>query len=200
MRLSLSRYQSISTNSAEEAQVVPIVGDAAIAAVGVGHGRLIPLIIVDMTNRPDLAEVIEAQLHLPAGDVVVQWGSLPKRHDHIALILRFLRPTERVAIIEFDIARQGIVVEHILQSNGLYIQAGKVGDRLKHDLSRPRMLIEVPDTGIRASWDQLYFDAVVKRARKEGLGRRDAKDVARKTLGQIREVAKFRMRSGSRTE
>jgi hypothetical protein len=112
-------------NSAEEAQVVPIVGDAAIASVGVGHGRLIPPIIIDTTNRPDLTEAIEAQVHLPAGDVVVQWGSLPKRHDHIALLLKFQRPTERAAVIEFEIVKQGILVEHILQSNGLYIQAGK---------------------------------------------------------------------------
>jgi hypothetical protein len=200
MRLDLRRYQSMPMNSAEEAQVVPIVGDAAIATVGVGHGRLIPLIIIDTTNRPDLAEVIEAQLHLPVGDVVVQWGSLPKRHGHIALFLRFQRPIERAAIIEFDIAKQGILVEHILQSSGLYIQAGNVGDRLKHDLNRPKMLIEVPDTGIRARWDKLYFDVVVKRARKEGLGRREAKEVARAVIGQIRELAKFRMKSVSRTK
>lgn len=166
----------------------------------VGHGRLIPLIIIDTTNRPDLTEAIEAQVHLPAGDVVVQWGSLPKRHDHIALLLKFQRPTERAAVIEFEIVKQGILVEHILQSNGLYIQAGKVGDRLKHDLNRPKMLIEVPDTGIRAQWDKLYFDAVVKRVRKDGLGRRDAKEIARAFIGQIRELAKFRMKSASRTE
>jgi hypothetical protein len=199
MRLSLSRYQFVPINSAEEAQVVPIVGDAAIATVGVGHGRLIPLIIVATTNRRDLAEVIEAQLHLPPGHVVVQWGSLYQRRDHIALILKFQRPTECAAVIEFDIAKQGILVEHILQSNGLYIQGGKVGDRLKHDLNRPKMLIEVPDTGVKAPWDKLYFDAMVKRARKDGLGRRDAKEVARAAIGQIRELAKFRMKPAPRT-
>jgi hypothetical protein len=196
----LRHYQSIPINSAEEAQVVPVVGDAAIATVGVGHGRLIPLIILDTTNRPDLTELIKAHLHFPVGDVVVQWGSRPKRYDHIALFLRFQRPIERAAVIEFDIAKQGIIVEHILQSNGLYIQAGKVGDRLKHDIDRPKVLIEVPDAGIRALWDKLYFDAVVKRARKEGLGRRDAKDKARAFIGQIRELAKFRMKCTSRTE
>ncbi len=200
MKLRLRRYQSIPMNSAQEAQVVPIVGDAAIATVGVGHGRLIPLIIIDTTNRPDLAEVIAAQAHLPEGDVIVQWGSLPKHHDHIALVLKFQRPTERAAVIEFDIAKQGILVEHILQSNALYIQAGKVGDRLKHDVDRPKMLIEVPDTGVRARWDKLYFDAILKRARKDGLDRRSAKDAARTYIGQIREIAKFRMKSAPRTE
>jgi hypothetical protein len=200
MKLSLRRYQLIPMNSAEEARVVPIVGDAAIATAGVGHGRLIPLVILDTTNRPDLAEVIEAQAHLPAGDVIVQWRSLPKRRDHIALVLNFLRPTERAAVIQFDIAHQGILVEHILQSNRLYIQAGKVGDRLKHDITRPKMLIEVPDTGIRPRWDKLYFEAVVKRARKEGLLRRDAQDVARAAIGQVRELAKFRMKSAPGTD
>ncbi|MEF2547114.1 hypothetical protein VQ045_08075 [Aurantimonas sp. E1-2-R+4] len=123
--------------TAEEAQVAPIVGDAAIARVEIGHGRLIPLIIIDTTKRPDLAEVITAQAHLPPGDVIIQWGSLAKRYGRIALILTFQRPTERSAVIEFDVATQGNLVEHILQSNALYIQGGKVGDRLKHDLNRP---------------------------------------------------------------
>jgi hypothetical protein len=200
MRLSLRRYQFIPMNSAEEAQVVPIVGDAAIASVGVGHGSFIPLIIIDATKRLDLAEVIEAQAHLPAGNAVVQWGSLPKRRDYIALFIKFQCPIERSAVIKFDIAKQGILVEYILQSNGLYIQAGKFGDRLKHDLNRPKMLIEVPDTGIRPLWDKLFFDAVVKRARGEGLGRHDAKEAARAAIGQIRELAKFRTKSAPHTK
>ena len=110
MRFSLRRYKAIPMNSAEEAQVVPIVGDAAIASVGVGHGRLIPLIIIDATKRPDLAEVIEAQAHLPTGDAVVQWGAQHKRLDHIGLLIKFERPIERGAIIEFDIAKQGFLL------------------------------------------------------------------------------------------
>ena len=62
------------------------------------------------------------------------------------------------------------------------------------------MLIEVPDTDIRALWDKLFFDAVVRRARKDGLSRRDAKEVAQAAIGQIRELAKFRTKSASRTE
>lgn len=198
MRFRFGRYQLIAVDSAEEAHVVAIVGDGAIAAHGVGDGRFIPLIIFDATNRPDLAEVIEAQAHLSSGDVVVQWGSLAKRHDHIILLLRFQRPTERVAIIEFEIATHGILVESILQSKGLYIQAGKVGDRLKHDVNRPKMLIEVPDTGIRTLWDKLHFDAVVKRMRRNGLSRHAAKQAARTALGQLRELAGFRLKPGGR--
>jgi hypothetical protein len=147
-----------------------------------------------------LAEVIEAQMHLPEGDVIVQWARLAKRQDHIALYLKFQRPTERATVIEFDIVKQGILVEHILQSKGLYIQAGKAGDRLIHDLDRSKMLIEVPDTGIRRLWDEVHFDAVVNYARKDGLGRRDAKKAARDFIEEIRELAKFQMKSAPRAK
>ena len=140
---------------------------------------LMPLIIIDTTSRADLTEVIEAQAHLPMGDVIIQWGTLPKRLDCIALLLKFQRPIERAVLIAFDIAKQGILVEQILQTKGLYIQAGKPGDRLKHDLNGSKMLIEVPDTGIRPYWDKLFFHSVVKSMRRGGLGRRDAREAAR---------------------
>jgi hypothetical protein len=194
MKFSLRRYQKIEMKSAQEAQAVSVVGDAAIASTGIGHGRLIPIIIIDSTRRPDLLEVIAAQEHLPPGDVVVQWGSLAKRHNHIALIFRFQRPTERTAVVEFDIVKQGILVEQILQSNALYIQAGKVGDRVINDLNQPKMLIEVPDTGFRGHWDRLYFDAIFQHARRDGLSRSKAKEAAQTYIGQIHEMTKFRMK------
>lgn len=193
MQLRFRRSRTLLVSSADQARAVHVVGDAAIATASVGHGRIIPLIIIDTSERQDLIEVIEAQEHLPPGDVVVQWGQLPNRDGHVALILRFERPTERAAVIEFDIVKQGILVEHILQSNALYLQAGKPGDRLKHDLTRPKMLVEVPDTGIRALWEKMHSNAVYKQARREGLGRWDAKEAARRYISQIRELAKFRM-------
>ena len=60
-------------------------------------------------------------------------------------------------------------LEHILQSNGLYIHAGTDGDRLIHDPDRPKMLIEVLDTGLRPVWDKLYFDAGVNTHERKGL-------------------------------
>jgi hypothetical protein len=194
MRLRFRRYQAIPVRTPEESQTLMIVGDAAIATVKVGHGRLIPLIIVDTTNRPDISEVIVMQGHLPAGDVVVQWGELAGRRDHIALILRFERPIEGMAIIEFDIAKQGILVEHILQSNALYIQSGVPGDRLGHDLDRPKMLVEVPDTNFKGKWEKLYFNAIIQRMRNNGLNRKVAKVAAQNYLTKVREIASFRIK------
>lgn len=196
MRLRSPRYTALLVGSPEEAKAVPIAGDAAIATVGTGHGRLIPLVILDTTERPDLVEVVRVQTHLLEGDVVVQWGQLPKRLNHIALLLRFIRPAARVAIIEFNIAKQGILVEHILMSHALYIQAGKAGDRLIHDLNLPKMLIEVPETGFRPQWDKLYRAAVIARIVAEGgLRRKAAKAAAGSYIEKIREVARFSIKS-----
>ncbi len=194
MRLRPKRYLKLCLSSPEEAKVVPIAGDAAIATIGTGHGRLIPLLILDTTERPDLAEVIRVQAHFPEGDVVVQWGALPERCNHIALFLQFQRPSERAAVIEFDIAKHGILVEHILTSHALYIQAGKPGNRLIHDLNVPKMLVEVPDTGFRQQWDKLYVENVTKRMIKGGLARREAGQAARTCIEKIRELAQFKMK------
>lgn len=196
MRLRPVRYTTLPVGSTEESKAVTIAGDGAIATVGTGHGRLIPLVILDTTERPDLAEVIRVQTHLLEGDVVVQWIQLPKRLSHVALFLRFTRPVARVAIIEFDIANQGILVEHTLMSQALYIQAGKAGDRLVHNLTLPKMLIEVPDTGFRPRWNKLHLNAVITQIVAErGLARKAAEAAASSYIQEIREMASIRMKS-----
>lgn len=192
MKLRLERLSKIPLRIPQEAKVVPIAGDAAIATSGTGDGRLIPLLILDTTERPDLAEAIRVHINFSDGDVVVQWGELPKRHGHVALILRFQRPVEVLAIVEFDIFKQGILVEHMLANHGVYIQPGKPGDRLMHDLNVPKMLIEIPDTGFGPRWNSLYFDGVVKHLRREGLRRREAKQAAKAFIEDIRGLASAR--------
>lgn len=191
--LKLKKYHHISTSSPEEKRAVPIVGDAAIATSGTGHGRLIPLVILDTTNRPDLEKVIDAQQHVVNGEVVVQWGALPKRKGYFALFLRFERPIERVAIIEFDISTQGVIVEQVFQAGAIYLQYGRPGDRLKHDLNRSKMLVEVVNTGAQKIWDKLYYRAIIKKMRRAGFGRHEARVRAKEYLKTLREVGRFRM-------
>ena len=63
---------------------------------------------------------------------------------------------EAIVIIEFDIAKQGIFVEHSLSGKGLYIQSGRDGDRLLKDPHRPKVLLEIPNVGFRKDWDSLF--------------------------------------------
>ena len=154
MKYSRKHLREFSLNGPEERIAVPIAGDGAIATGSIGYGRLISLLILDTTNRPDLNEAIRIQSSVPSGDVEVSWENILtnpkyvlKNHKHITLFICFKRPTNRNAIIEFDVVKRGILVESILTSNAVYIQAGKPGDRISHDFNRPKTLIEVPDTG-----------------------------------------------------
>jgi len=179
--------------SPAEGMPVPIAGDAALATAGIVDGKLVPLLILDATNRPDLAEAIRVHQDFAAGDVVVQWGAMPDSQDKVALFLRFLRPIELNAIIEFDIVKQGIVVEHILMAGAMYIQAGKPGDRLVHNPNLPKMIVQIAETGYRPYWDKLFLKAITRDLRAHGHSRADAKRVAQNYIRELRNMSDFRM-------
>lgn len=185
-------------NHEHERLVAPIVADGAIATAGVGDGRIIPVVILDTSARSDIDAAIEAQAYTPQGDVKVQWGRLPGRDGTLTLNLTFVRPAETFVIVEFDLAKNhGILVEQVLESRGLYIQAGRPGDRLKNDLSRPKVLAEIPDTGFRPLWEKIYLDHTAKMFRERGMSRPAAKRAARFAVGEIQSIAAARPRFAS---
>lgn len=182
---------------AREAVPVRIVGDGAISTAGVGDGRMLPVLILDATDRPDIAEYIRLHRHGGPGDVKVQWGQLPALHDTVVLMLTVLRPAQMKMIIAFDLRRNhGFLVEQILGMNGMYIQAGQAGDRVGATMDHPRIVVEVPDTGFRPTWDKLYYKFTVKKLREAGLDRARAKVAARDAIAKLREIGAFRMTNG----
>src|ERR1700730_420478 len=76
MRFSRFRRGFIELSHEREKDALRIVADGAIAHSGVGEGRLIPLVILDTSSRPDLEEYIRVHQYAGAGDVKCQWGQL----------------------------------------------------------------------------------------------------------------------------
>ena len=187
------RRGSIRIHKEEEKRPVRIVADAALATGNVGDGRLIPLVILDTTERPDLEEFIRVHQFFSPGDVTSQWGKLERFAATVALFLSFKRPAELVAILEFDIVTQGCLVEQILIAGGLYLQAGREGDRLLKNPNAPKVLVEIPDTGYRRYWNHPFHQHITKHMRKRGLGRRQAKEAASQFIKKWREFGQFRM-------
>jgi len=182
-----------------EATPVEIVGDGAISTVGVGDGRMLPVLILGTHGRPDIVEHIRLHQHSGPGDVNVQWGEMREYPDTVMLILSFIRPVQMKVIVAFDLRRNhGFLVEQILSTSGVYIQAGANGDRLKNTMDRPRIVIEIPDTGFRRRWDRLYLQHTVRMLRERGLDRKQAKAAAPEAIAQLREIGAFRMGSTTR--
>lgn len=199
MLFSPFRQALIELSHEREKDALRIVADGAIAHPGVAEGRLIPLVILDTSRRPDLEEYIRVHQYVGAGDVKCQWGQLIGHDDTVALVLSFLRPAELVGIVEFDLQRnQGVLVEQVLGTKALYIQAGREGDRLKHDVNLPKVILEVPDTGFgKTAWERIYFRYTTAKLRERGLNRVDAKRAAKEAIAELRKLGTLRMGGSS---
>ncbi len=183
-----SKKTELPLNHPWEARPAKIVSDAALATVNVGDGRLIPLVIIDSSERPDIEELVRVHEYLPPGDVKVQWGGLENTPDNIALVLRFVRPVEALLVLDFDILKQGVIVDQILLSQALYLQPGREGDRLKNSFDAKRILIEVPETGFSKTWKEMFFKHLVKDFRRKGLPKNQAKEATREVMEQWRKI------------
>lgn len=193
MKFSMNRYTKLDVATTLESKVVKVIADPAIATRGTVNGKLIPLLILDTSERPDLVEVVRVHKSFAEGDVRVQWASLKGRLDQIVLVLRFLRPTERTAIIEFDIGKQGALVDQILTAGAVYLQPGQPGDRFISNPAAPKVIVEIPETGFREHWDAMYLKAIIKRFKRQGMGRADARKTAEHVINELRQVGRFRM-------
>lgn len=174
---------------------MPIVGDGALAGP-VAHGRLVPLLILDTSNRPDVREVLRVHEHLPPGDVTFHWAYSRDSDDEVALDLRFIRPMDVKLLLRFSIERQAILVEAMLNGQGVWVQAGAPGDRLATTMDAHRVLVELPDTGFQPTWDKLWLKRMTRVvARRQRISRRKARPLAKNVIEDLRGVARLRLKA-----
>jgi hypothetical protein len=188
----------VSVRHPREAQPVPIVADAAISTRGMHGGRLLPLLLLDTTQRPDVTALINVH-HTSGeqGDVKTQWGEYRSggREGCVALFLTFVRPVELFMILEFEVVRQGILVDQLLRGRGLYIaEANGDEDRFYKNPHRSKLVIEVPETGFEKVWDELFHKQLAQDFRSRGLSRGDARRGARSAIEELRKFGSLRMR------
>ena len=97
--------------------------------------------------------------------------------------------------LEFEVVRQGILVEQTLIGQGIYLAcADGEDDRWVRNPERPSIIVEVGDTGFRNEWDELFRKALVRDFRSKGLSRSDARRAARSAIDELRKFAGLRMR------
>lgn len=179
-----------------EKNPVSIISDAAVATRGMADGRIIPVLIINTSLRPDIEGMIRAHKHIGAGDAKSVW-LLPSRFNtnKILLALTVIKPSRCVIVIEFNLVHQGGVVDQIIQAQGVYIQPGKEGDRLRTTIDHERLLVEVPSRHIRKDWDKIFQKSLAKDFKKKGLSRNDAKLAAKDFIKELRDLGSKRMRS-----
>jgi len=167
-----------------------------VAVQGIAGGRMIPLVIIDTSRRPDIDEMVRLHEHLGPGDAATTW-SKPSHwnDDRIRLIVQVTKPTKCTIILEFDLARWAGTVDQVVAAQGIYIQPGRDGDRLVTKPDNPRILVEVPSQWFRNVWVRIFRKAAVKKFRTEGMNRTQAKQAADRFAKQWRASLSVRLRS-----
>lgn len=190
--------EAIPVRHPAEAEAVPVVADAGIATVGVGDGRMIPLLILDTSRRPDIEDMVKAHHAMDGqGDVKAQWGRPDTLFDKglVSLILTFEKPSYCLIILRLDIGKYGGLVDQIIRSQGLYIQPGRPGDRLSTTFDNPRVLAEVPSREFQPEWDRMLRKAMRKRFQREhGMGRSEAKLATERFISEWRDLSSKRIK------
>jgi len=180
-----------------EARPVRIVNDALMSTRGRHGGRLLPLLLLDTTDRPDIVEFIRLHESFVSGDVNIQWGKVEAEGHKgtAALFLSSIRPMELFMLLEFNIARQGFLVEQILIGQGVYLaKAEGEDDRLIKNVDRPKVLVEVPDTGFKDTWDDKFHKYVAEDFRNRGLSRSESRKASRSVIEEWRKLGSLKMR------
>lgn len=177
-----------------ESSVVPIVNDGAIATLGVGEGRMVPVLVVDCSNIVELRDLIYAHENAAPGDVEICWVVLKRNKNKIALLIKFSKPAILEILLQFDIGTQGNVVDGILHANALYLQPTESGIKVSEGVQKQKILVEIPDTGFIPKWDKIYSSRMIKKFKKSGFSRTEAKKAAEQHRAMTREIWKHQVK------
>lgn len=173
--------------------LVPIVGDGAIATRARAEGRTIPVLILDCDRHKELLNLIYLHENSLLGDVTCSWAVKKFDSRIVFLLLDFERPSTVRAVLQFDLARQALLADHIVQSRGVYLQPKESGSRVSEGIDQPKILVEIHPATKLPNWDSLLLKAIRKRMRREGLTRSQAKAASEGFLKRGREFMGLRM-------
>jgi len=172
-----------------------IVTDAAMSTRGLHGGRILPVVLLDTAGRPDIDDLIRLhQIVNEPGDYIYYWGQIEGHKGTVAIFLKFIRPVEILAIIEFDIVRHGFLIDLTLSGQGIYIaRANGEDDLFSKAIDRPRLLVELGDTGFGKKWNEIFHKQVAEHFRDSGLSKSQSINAAKSAISELRKIGSLKM-------
>ena len=170
-----------------------VISDGAISMAEVGEGRMIPSIIIDIENYVEISDLIKLHRGNLPGDIQPFW-MLQKtffKQKWVILNLNFIKPLKISIGIKFTLAKDLGVIEGIIRARSVYLQAGKIGDKVS-DLKNESILIEVPFLEFDSKWDNIIIDILKKRFKDKGYSKKDSLLLANEQLKETRKLWNLR--------
>ena len=177
-------------------EVLPlrIVADAAMSTRGLHGGRILPVVLLDTADRPDLDDLIGVHRINGPGDLTFYWGQIEGHKGTVGLFLTFIRPMEIFAIIEFDIVRHGLLLDLALSGQGIYIaRSNGDDDRFRKAIDSPKLLVELADTGFGKKWNEIFHKQIAEHFRENGLSKSESKNAAMSAISELRKIGALKM-------
>jgi hypothetical protein len=150
-----------------------------------GDGKLVPVLAIDTSDRPDIEALFDAYVPETVGDVAIQWGQrdgAPK--GTVTLFIQFTTPITQLLILDFEIVRQGVVVDQILRTAELYLEG--VTKNAPQAARWSRVRVVVSDTRFGPIWEELLIEALAAQRTALGTTERQARLLAMEAIRKWR--------------
>jgi len=172
----------------ESMDYLDLVGDGAIANSKTADGRLIPVLILDTRIKKTLEHLVNMHDDAELGDVTSIWAVKRFNYKSVSLVLYFENPIELKLAISFDVTKNASLIEGILISKAVYLQPGSPGDRIRHNINAPKILVEIPKETTFEKWDKILNKAITKKLKKEGVRRVALKDAKKELISITKDI------------
>lgn len=176
-----------------EYPIVSIVSDAVIMQRNLADGKAIPLIIIDTTQHYEIEKSIELHSGIDSGEVQLTWGKT-KDSKYVFLQVEAIRPVEIKYMIAFEPYKHSGLIEILLNSHLLYIQAGKDGDRLSNNFDKPKLLVEIPTSSFETELKSILHQAKVAQFKELNVKKEDLEEVVKNFDTQWRKFISKRFK------
>lgn len=176
----------------EEITLFTIAEEGLISTDNVGEGRMIPVLVLDTNKDNDFEDLLKLHLNITAGDTILHWQQKFFDRNIFILKIEFIKPMKITFGIEFNIDRDYSLIDGIIESKGVYLQTGVKGDKVSKKMDDPRILVEVPNMGVKEIWDEILLNSIKKKYMKKGYKKREAITISRQHISEMRKFWKMR--------
>ncbi len=174
-----------------ERDYVRVANISLISSIGIADGKMLPVIFLDCSNRPDIEDLLinHSKLKDNYGKINTLFGRKSYiDNKFLYLVMMFKIPYECNVIAEFDINQHAAGIDLLVKNQVCYIQSNSKGNRIAETMNEPRVIIEVPSDQFTDEWEKIYFKVTTKRFTKKGYKKEKAKELARNMITELRKI------------
>lgn len=159
-----------------EADIVRVHSYDAVAIEAISGRKKVPSLALNLTHRPDIAELFRVHSEVPPGDALSSWGVSKKHKDRLFLEIEFERPARLRLIIELLFEKHGGVIFGIDHTKLVYLKAANIEKTpgAEEFSLKDSIFVEIGAKDFPVDWKSWYRELGYNRLIQNGLSRKIA--------------------------